>query len=47
MTKIKNTGAAKNTEAVDAIQKQEVLMKKNYAKNDQKLKLMNTDYVNL
>jgi len=47
MTKIKNTGAAKNTEAVASIQKEDITMKKNYEANAQKLSSMDNKYVDL
>ena len=45
MAKIKNTGSAKNAEAVDSIQHQEVLMKENYKKNARALTAANNQFI--
>lgn len=45
MAKIKDTGAAKNTLAVDTIKHQEVLMRENYKKNERALRSSNTRFI--
>ena len=47
MTKIKDTGSAKNAEAVAKIKKEDLIMKSDFEDNQKKLMSMNNKYIDL